>query len=115
MKPTPLLIFYNKIMCAKDESDIEDLTMELQAAVITNTITDDSEIMLLNMALQIRSNYFIMKEVILGGGNTTVMIMGDVDDFDPEQMQLDDLYDKELDDFKDGNVLTMKDFGKKKE
>ena len=115
MKVTPVLEFYNSIMEAKTEEDIQMLNLEIKAAIISNILTDDRDIMTLNMALQIKSNYFLMKELMLTGGGTTIMVVGNPDDFDPEQMQLDEFAEQEYEDFKDGNIVSMKDFTKKKQ
>ena len=112
MKITPTLEYYNRIMSASDEDDIVELNMEIQTAVLTEILTDDRDIMMLNMALQIKSNYFLMKDMLLGG-NTTIIVTGG-EDFDPEELQLEEFKDQELEDFKDGNVVSLKDFAKKK-
>ena len=65
MDMTPLLEYYNRIICTKDEAEIHELNIEIQSAIMANIITDSSEIMLLNMALQIKSNFFLMKELMM--------------------------------------------------
>ena len=82
VKITPTLEYYNRIMSASDEEEIVGLNLEIQSAVLTEILTDDRDIMLLNMALQIKSNYFLTKDMLFGG--TTMIVMGDVSDFDPE-------------------------------
>ena len=49
---------------------------------------------------------------MLMGGAT--IIMGNLEDFDPEEMQLEEFQQEEFEDFKDGNVVMMKDFKKGK-
>ena len=105
------LEFYNRIMEAEDECEIISLNIELQAVIMTEQITDSRDIMILNMALQIKSNFFLIKEMTLFGANTTI-IMGNMEDYDPEAMQLEEYQQEEFDDFKDGNVVMMKDFKK---
>ena len=103
--------FYNLIMCAETEGEVVDLTIKVQTAVLDGEIVDEKDIMILNMALQIKTNFFLMREIMLMGGAT--IIMGSLEDFDPEEMQLEEFQQEELEDFKDGNVVMMKDFKKK--
>lgn len=115
MKITPVLELYNKIMYAMTESEISDLEMEIQYAVLNESINDDKDIMILNMALQIKSNYFIMKSMLFEGmGGTTVIFSdGNGEDFDPEQIQLDMFQQEEYEELQEKGVLFIKDFDKK--
>lgn len=103
--------FYNKIMDAEAEGEVVDLNIQIQTAVLCGEIVDEKEIMILNMALQIKSNFFLMREMMLTNSHT--IIMASIEDFDPEEMQLEEFQQEEFDDFKDGNVVMMTDFKKK--
>jgi len=116
MEESPLMTFYNQVMFAEDEDVLTEINAEIQSAVGTGELSDNKDIMILDLAVQNRTNYFmIMKTAEIARGETTIMFMGNPEDFDPEQLQLDELQEKELEDFKDGNVVSMKDFGKKKD
>ena len=112
MKITPAVELYNRIMDAENEAILYTLNLEIQCAVIRKLITNEIEIMMLNLAYQLKVQNFLVKEFMLSGGGFTV-IMADKD-FDPEQMQLEEFHENELDDIKDGNVFHIKDFLKKK-
>ena len=115
MKELPVLELYHRIMCAKDESEMYDLQLEVQASVMSKVFTDEKDMMILNLALQVKSNYFLMKELLMSGGiGSTMIVVGNMDDFDPEEEQLKEFKEREFDDFKEGNVVLMKDFTKKK-
>ncbi len=111
--------FYNKIMKAKDQDEIDDIEMELELAILSKQITDSKDMMILNLALQVRGNFFTRKEIATNGGGTTIMMVGDADmfgdfgDFDPEEAQLEEFKQQEFEEVKDGNVVSMKDFTKK--
>jgi len=113
MKEHPVLEFYDRIINAETPEDIYELSMEVKSASLSKILTDDRDIMLLNMALQIKSNFFLMKELANEDRGTTVVIMGNPEDYDPEQVQLDEFKDQEYEDFKGGNIVSMKDFTKK--
>ena len=116
MKISLALKLYNKIMCSMTESDISDLDIEIQTAIVNKTITDEKDIMILNMAMQIKSNYFLMKDLLFDGmGRSTTIIISDGNgaEFDPEQMQLDAFQQEEFDEFQEKGVLFIKDFDKK--
>ena len=106
-----IMQLYTDIMLAESEMDVVRLNIEIQAHITAARISDDMEIMLLNMALQVKSNYFLMREMALN--STMTVIMGDVSEFDPEEMQLEEFRDDEFEDFKDGNVVLLADFKKK--
>jgi hypothetical protein len=108
-------ILYNKIMCAEDESDISALNLEIQTSILTGKITESRDMMILNMAIQLKSDHFTMKELLMFGADISAsVIMEDCfEDFDPEAMQLEEMHNEEFEDFKNGNVISMKDFTKK--
>ena len=101
-------------MCATDEMEIHSLELEVQAAILSKVLTDEKDMMILNMALQIKSNYFLMKELIISGGGTTMIVVSSMDDFDPEEMQLEEFKEREFEEVKNGNIISMKDFTKKR-
>lgn len=109
MKGHPVTELYNKIMLAASECDIYDLTKEVQFFIESKILTEERDILLLNLALQVKSNYVLMKEVMMG---TSIIVVGNSEDFDPEQMQLDEFHEQEFEDFKDGNVILMENFNK---
>lgn len=116
MKVTPTLELYNKIMHSMTQGEISDLEMEVQCAVINDIITDDKDIMILNMAMQIKSNYFLMKDLLfdgMGKSSTIIIMDGNEEEFDPEQIQLDLFKQEEFDELQEKGVLFIKDFDKK--
>ena len=50
----------------------------------------------------------------MNGGGTTIMVVRNHEDYGPQQMQLDEFAEQEYEEFKDGNIVSMKDFTKKK-
>ena len=113
MKISLVTAFYGKIMCSENEGVLAGLNVEIQEMILGGELKEEKDMMILNLALQVKSNFFLMKELMMYGGGTTTIIMGGVEDFDPEEMQLEEFQQEEIDDFKDGNVVLMADFKKK--
>lgn len=111
MELTDATEYYHRIMSSESEEELVTISLEVQSSIIQKTITDEMEMMMLSMAIQLRKNMFIMAEMMMTNTLTTMMSQ---DDFDPEQAQLEQFHQEEFEDFKDGNVLPMKDFTKKK-
>lgn len=112
---TPYLVYYSQIMDTETRDQVMDLEAAVSSAVLTREITDEREISILKLALMVRSQQLLLDEIMEHGlGGTTIMIVGDPDMYDPEQMQLDQLREHEAEDFKDGNVVPFSDFKKKK-
>lgn len=108
-------ILYNKIMNVEDEADVDEVNAEIQASIMTGEITDSRDMMILNMALQMKSDHFVIKELLMFGANISASVIMDdsFEDYDPEAMQLEEMHNEEYEDFKNGNVLSIKDFTKK--
>ena len=111
MGPSLTVEFYDKIMNAETEGVVVDLNIQIQIAVLDQEIVDEKDIMILNMALQIKSNFFLMREMMLTSSHT--IIMTSLEDFDPEDIHIEEFQQEEFDEFKDGNVVMMTDFKKK--
>ena len=113
MEMTVTVDYYHNIINSNSKEELEELNDRIQSDILGGKITDSMEMMILNLAIQTRTNFLFSQELSITGGNTTIMIV-DKDSFDPEQMQLDELKEEELEDVKNGNVVTMKDFKRKK-
>lgn len=121
MKVHPMLELYGKIIIAENEGVLKDLEIELQNMVLSKLLTDDRDIMTLNLALKMKEYEFKIYELEKKELGTTVIVVGNPDefmsefgsDFDAEQEQLDSFQQEELEDFKDGNVVSFKNFLKK--
>ena len=105
------LEFYDKIMHVNDEKQIINLTFEIKKAVINKKITNEIEIMMLNLALQIKTNNFSIEslEEIVSAPQTTIIITGEDNYYDPEEHQLNSFREEEIEYFKKGNVFPIKE------
>jgi hypothetical protein len=123
---TPTMLFYEKIVNAPDREALDDINADIQTAILNDTITCNTEIMLLNVAIQSKVNFFIIDD-LSNRPQIVTMTMGeapdDLEEFfsfltgdsDPEEMQLKKFWEEECEDFKDGNVVPLSDYkGKKK-
>ena len=123
---TPTMVFYEKIVNSSDKQTLDDINADIQTAILNDTITCNTEIMLLNVAIQSRVNFFTIEE-LSSRPQIVSMTMGEapnafdeffsnlLGDCDPEEMQLKQFWDEEVEDFKDGNVVPLSDYkGKKK-
>lgn len=112
MKVRPVLEYYSQIMSTETSTSLHQAELDVQSAVLGKILTDDIEIMMLNLAIKFKRNSFLIDELLETAGGTTVVVIGNPDDFDPEQMQLDEFHEEEYEDFKDGNVVSIRDFKK---
>lgn len=93
-------------MDIENEEDVRLIADEMKTAVANKQITDQKDMILLNLALQVKTNYFLITNLISAGfGESLMVMMGG--DYDPEEEHLKQLYEEELDDVKDGNVVRM--------
>ena len=107
---TLALVLYNKIMFAENEDQLVDLTGEVQRSILKRKL-DDIESMMLNLALQVKANYFLIKtQELLSQEGMTVIFAGASDMFDPEEEQLKEMLEEELDEVKSGKILSIVDF-----
>lgn len=134
MTITPMLEFYDKVMHISTEAGLTEVETKIKEAVLNRTLTDDRDIMTLNLAIQLRYQHFILADLIeqVSNQKATTIIFGDPESLfgehydellepelppmipdDVEQDQLDSFQDEELDQIRNGNVLPMKGFGKK--
>lgn len=109
---TPTLEFYDKIMNSTDLGQISKIISDMRNCILANIISGDMEIMMLGIAVQMKVNQFRIDETLALPPNQTIIITGGEDNYDPEEMQLEQFKESEFQDFVDGNVLPMKDFGK---
>ena len=103
--------YYNRIMCAETEGELMSLTLEIQCAILHKKLDNEQDMIILNLALQLKKQQFIISELML---TSSMAVIFSQDDFDPEAAQLEQFQKDEFEDFKDGKVLTMKDFIKRK-
>ena len=103
--------YYNKIMESKTERELVELTVEIHCSVIKGEISNEIEMMLLNIAIQLQQSSFVIAELRMSTAMAALLAQPD---FDPEKKQLEQFQAEELEDFKEGEVLTMKDFTKDK-
>lgn len=109
-----MLLFYNQIINASDKDDLNDIDVEVKTSVLNGTLTDDRDIMILNLAIRLRHTEFTIED-IEAEGRTTIIVMGGADDVDIEELQLNQLMKDELDELEEGNVVSMKNFKKKED
>lgn len=110
-----LLVFYNKIMYCENEKDLDEIETEVKEAILNKEIIDNKDIVILNLAIQVKNNYFLTNALSELTGNTIIMIMGSGSEiFDPEEMHLNEFKKQEFEEFKDGNVISINSFNKKK-
>jgi hypothetical protein len=109
MEITNTVEFYNKIINAESDSVLGDLLIQIQDSVLRKEITDEKDMMILNLAIQVKRSEFVINELIV----SSVMDAIIEEDFDLEQAQLEQFQKEEYDEVEKGNVFTMKDFNKK--
>ena len=111
MEVSEAVSYYNKVMCAENEGELVGLTIEIQCAVINKVINDEMEMMMLNLAIQVKKQTFLMTEMLMSN-NLAAMFANE--DFDPEAAQLEQFHEEEFEEFKNNEgVLTMSDFTKR--
>lgn len=121
------LEFYDRIMNSSNKATIGDLEIELKKAILGKEITDTKDIMLLNLALKTKQNEYKIEELFEVPAQSMI-VMDDIDQVneimnalfgeqvhDHEQAQLDEMLQEELDDFKDGNVVSIGNFKQRTE
>ena len=68
-----VLSFYNKILIAKEDDEVYILEVEVQEAILNDEIKNEKDIMLLNMAIQIKHNYFAINALMVMNGLNVLM------------------------------------------
>lgn len=104
----PVLTFFNKVNEAQDIPELEQIAREVQSAVLSKILTDNKDIMILNLAIRMQTNSFLIIEEQSKEPNTKIVVIGNIDDFDPEEMQLKEMMDEERADLQ-GNVRLVEE------
>lgn len=116
MDITPLVEFYDRITNSVHRDEIDELETEVRIAVLNKDITDEKDIMILNLALNLKSLHFLLKETLLEIRDYTESQVGwDMGGVDPEEAQLKEFHDREIDELTEGNVISINHIIKKKD
>lgn len=115
MDINPMLKYYDMIVHAESQEEIHELEMLVKAAVLNNELIDDKDITIINLTLNVKMLQFMFEELATATREPTIIVMGGDDWEDPEEAQLAMFHEQEYEEFKDGNVVPIKDFTKKKD
>jgi len=108
------LEYMNRISHVQDERSLLNITLEVQNSILQQEIKDEKNLTILTLALNLRSTSFLLQEFIKNqkNGSPTIIIMGDPN-MDFAQMQLDDFYNKEMEEFQAGTFEMVETVVKK--
>lgn len=130
MEITPTLEFYDRIAHAGSIEEAEEIRLELKRVIINNEIESQTEIMLLSLAIDIKVNSYRLEEleeeltnpmngatIIVGGNEMLDQLMDQLEGtgVDREAEQLEEFYQEEVEDFENGNVVSMREFKGRKD
>ena len=101
------LDLFERIFKATDSMELMDLSMETHKVVSEQSVTDEKEIIILMLSLQVQSLIAHMDNSILGKMQAPIYIRLGDSDKDYEQIQLEEFYAKELENFRQGCIFAM--------